>query len=123
MTLASGTTTVTLDGAAMLASGCAMPTLPDAPDTETPVTPGVPGDGDAGGGTTPEAGESGGGEEGGETTPDEPEQIVGGAGNEPDSGGLPFTGLQLGALALLGLGALGAGGVLHARRRERRVSA
>ena len=110
VTLSSGSTTVTLNGTTMLASGaCDMPALPDEPDSIVPdqsdtVT--------AGSGDQP--------------VEDEPTIVAAGT-DEPDQAvveaadedALPFTGQQLSLIVLLGIGALLGGSLVHARQRRR----
>ncbi len=117
--LASGPATLTFDGTAMLAAGtCPMPAVLGAADSPAP-TPGP--DATAGGDEPAEAAAD-------PIEADAEVEAAEGAAEEPaglaaidDADALPFTGLELGALLLIGLGAIGAGSVLHGARRRRRV--
>ena len=112
LTLSTGTTTVTLDGSAMLASGtCEIPAQPESPDVTPPTTPDT---GDTGGGNT------GGGTDTPTGSNTETPTVVAAESADANDNQLPFTGLQLGILALLGFGAIGSGTLAHARHKRRR---
>lgn len=131
--LSTGSTTMTIDGTAMLASGtCALPQQPVTGDTTPPTTNAGDVTPPAGGGDTPqpEAADGPADEQAGEQTPtpeneDEPKIEPAATVKQAavaDDGALPFTGLQLGALLLVGFGTVGAGMALHLVRRRRRES-
>jgi hypothetical protein len=125
MNLSTGSVSVTINGAAMLASGtCAVPTVPVTAEVVPSITPVVsPESAETGGGPTPSPAPAP--EQSDEPAPDaEPapaQPVV--AEIVADDGTLPFTGMELGILLLIGVGAIGAGTLAHVVRRSRRDDA